>query len=431
VSLRNFLAGERAARHSASTAQVRSGDDMVETTLDIGFSARGENCVIASNVGGETEQQAELIAFAHYATRVISLLGPARAGAVVAVLSASGDGSAEPGALGVAASGFRALVRFVDGASGPRIYFRLKPKELPHAGPSVGVLFDALVRRRETDVEYRRRLELTAVLLARLGATAQVRADNEFDVALAAADVGWRLAGGEQLGNGVPELLCPACGNSDAGASFELRVWPSESAVVRKCVGCGAGLWKRAAHRPRLLRADIWSAMESMRAELSNVVLPEAAPDGTGRPLLEELKRAFTENGWPYSEVRGAPVLLAELSGPAGRWSFYAQAVEEKDMVLLYSICPQRVPKARRLEVSHFLTRANYGLADGNFELDFEDGEVRYKTVLHVHGDEVDGLALKRLLRSNGIAVETYLPTLGLVIAGRPVPSSGEPWSTA
>ena len=168
-----------------------------------------------------------------------------------------------------------------------------------------------------------------------------------------------------------------------------------------------------------------------MRAELSSVVQPEAAADGGGRALLQELKRAFTENGWPYSEVRGAPVLLGELSGPAGRWSFYAQAVEEKDLVLLYSICPQRVPEARRLEVSHFLTRANYGLADGNFELDFEDSEVRYKTVLHVQADELDGLVLKRLLRSNGIAVETYLPTLGSVIAGTPVPSSREPWSTA
>jgi hypothetical protein len=400
---------------------------MVEMTLDIGFTDGGESCVIASNVGGETEQQAELVAFAHHTARVISLLGPAHAGAVLAALSASGGGSAEPAALGAAPSGLRALIRFVDGASGPRIYFRLKPKEPPYAGPSVRVLLDALLRRRETDLDYGRRLELTAELLARLGATGQVRAGNEFDVALAAADVGWRLAGGEQLSHAVPELLCPSCGNSDAEAGFELRVWPSDGGLVRKCVACGAGLWKRAAHRPRLLRADIWSAMESMRAELSSVVQPEAASDGSGRPLLEELKRAFAENGWPYSEVRGAPVLLTDLSGPAGRWSFYAQAVEEKDLVLLYSICPQRVPEARRPEVSQFLTRANYGLADGNFELDFEDGEVRYKTVLHVHGDELDGLVLRRLLRLNGIAVETYLPTLGLVIAGTPVPSSREP----
>jgi Zn ribbon nucleic-acid-binding protein len=396
---------------------------MVETTLDIGFSAAGESCVIASNVAGETEQQAELVAFAHYAARVISLLGPARAGAVVAALSASGDGSTEPAARGAAGRGPRAVVRFVDGASGPRIYFRLKPKEPTGAGPSVRVLLDALLRRREADVGYRRRLELAAELLARLGATGQVRTDNEFDVALAAADVGWRLAWGEQPRKAARELVCPACGNAD---TFELRVWPSETAVMRKCAGCGAGLWRRATHDPRLVRADIWSAMESMRAELSSVVEPEAGADGSSQPLLEELKRAFTENGWPYSEVRGAPVLLADLSGPAGRWSFYAQAVEEKDLILLYSICPQRVPEGRRFEVSHFLTRANYGLAAGNFELDFEDGEVRYKTALHVHGEELDGLTLKRLVRSNGIAVETYLPGIASVIAGTSAHFAGD-----
>lgn len=397
--------------------EVCSDDDMVETTLDIGFAAQGEDCDITSNVTGEIEQQAELVAFAHYTARVISLLGPARAGAVVAVLQASGLGSGEPVAPGVAAHRVRAVIRFVDGASGPRVYFRLKSGATFQAAPSVRALLAAFLHRRQSDVGYHRRLELTAELLARLGATGQVRVDNEFDVALAAADVGWRFAADERWDPRAAQLACPACGNTDAGAGFEPRVWPSETAVIRGCGGCGAGIWSRVAHEPRLLRADIWSAMELMRAELASRPQPES--DGSGRPLLEELKRVFTENGWPYSEVRGAPVLLTDLSGPAGRWSFYAQPVEEKNLVLFYSICPERVPEERRVDVSHFLTRANYGLAAGNFELDFDDGEVRYKTVLHVHGDELDGLTLKRLIRANGIAVETYLPGIASVIAGR------------
>jgi len=392
---------------------------MVETTLDIGFAAGDENCVITSNVAGETEQQAELVAFAHYAARMISSLGPARAGAIVTALRAAGDEGTEPTAGGGSEQGFRVLARFVDGAAGPRIYFRAKAKRSLDRGASVRVLLAALLERRANDAGYRRRLELTAELLARLGATGQIREDNEFDVALAAVDVGWRFAANEHMDNRAPELRCPSCGNTDAAAGFELRVWPSESAVLRRCAGCGVGLWRRAANEPRLLRADVWSAMESIRAALASRPHPEADGDGS-RSLLEELKRVFSENGWPYSEVRGAPVLLADLSGPAGRWSFYAQAVEEKDLILLYSICPERVPEARRLEVSRFLTRANYGLAAGNFELDFEDGEVRYKTVLHLQGDELDGLVLKRLVRSNGIAVESYLPSLGSLIAGSP-----------
>ncbi|MBO4400485.1 MAG: YbjN domain-containing protein [Selenomonadaceae bacterium] len=34
-------------------------------------------------------------------------------------------------------------------------------------------------------------------------------------------------------------------------------------------------------------------------------------------------------------------------------------------------------------EVAEFLHRANYGLAFGNFELDFDDGEIRYKMSLN------------------------------------------------
>ena len=73
------------------------------------------------------------------------------------------------------------------------------------------------------------------------------------------------------------------------------------------------------------------------------------------------------------------------------------------------------MPAERRLEVSEFLTRANHGLADGNFELDFDDGEVRFKSVLHVPA-ELDGLLVKRVVRLNGTALETYLPSIAALI---------------
>jgi hypothetical protein len=153
--------------------------------------------------------------------------------------------------------------------------------------------------------------------------------------------------------------------------------------------------------------------------------LSKTASEGTvssGDPvagaLLADLRALFRENGWPFSDVRGAPVLFSELSGILGRWKFYAQVVEEQDLILLYSVCPFRVPEERRFEVSEFLTRANYGLAAGNFELDFADGEVRYKTALQRPVDGLDGAALKRIVRANGIAMETYLPGIGAVITG-------------
>jgi hypothetical protein len=388
---------------------------MVETTLDISFAAVGESCAIVSDVSGELAQQAELVAFAHFVGRIVSLLGPARAGPVVETLLADGQPERVPGA---AASSVRAIARFVDGATGPRMYFRLKRRGPLYAALSVHAVRETLRGRYGGDEQFRRRLARESELLGRLGATGQIRADNEFDIALAAADVACRFTAQEPGDALAGELECPACGNTGDEAPFELRIWPSADAFVRRCGRCGAGIWRRAGHGPRLIRGDIWSAMESMREELGGTRWRSPSDGGARRPLLNELKRVFGENGWPYSEVDGAPVLVSELSGPEGRWDFYAQAVEEKGLVLLYSIAPQRVPEERRQHVSDFLTRANYGLADGNFELDFDDGEVRFKTVLHVEGDELDRLLVRRAVRWNGTALETYLPSIGSVIAG-------------
>jgi len=380
---------------------------MIETTFEIAHAAADTDCKIESDIEGALAQQAELVAFAHYVARVFVLLGPARAGSVVETLVTQA-GLERP--LVAEPSKTHAMIRFVDGASGPRLSFRLKPGDKLYADFSVDAVRRALQQRHKDDGGFSERLSRAAGLMGRLGATGQIGPKNELDVALAAADVAWRSDGDDDLLVSGVELECRSCGSR--GPSFEPRLWPSESAVLARCARCGSGVWNRAGHRARSIRPDVWAAMEAMRSELSGVPPVPAAPE----TLLDELKRVFAENGWPYTDIDGAPVLVSELSGPEGQWDFYAHVVEAKDLVLLYSIAPRRVPESLRPEVAEYLARANYGLADGNFELDFDDGEVRFKTVLHVQGEGLDGLLVKRLVRANGIALETYLPSIDSMI---------------
>jgi hypothetical protein len=385
---------------------------MIETTLEIRLSADGGQCSITSDADGEVETQAQLVTFSHYVARVISLLGPARA--VTLVQSPAKQEQLAEWSV----AEYRALVRFVDGASGPRVYFRFKASDPDEVDRSLAVAVAvAALGDRGDDERLGDTLELASNLLARLGAAGQIRPDNEFDAALAVADVAWRYRHSPDVASPPLGLECPACGNAE-GAGFDRRLWPSDTAVLARCGGCGAGVWRRGSRASRLLRDDVWSAMESLRTQLTVMAQVEPSIDGANSTLFGELKRVFADNGWPFREVQGAPVLLGVLSGPAGSWSFYAQAVEEKDLILLYSICPQRVPPDRRLAVAEYLTRANYGLAAGNFELDLDDGEVRYKSALPIQGDGPDAIALKRLMRANGIAMETYLPGITAVIAG-------------
>jgi hypothetical protein len=433
---------------------------MVETTFDIRFSA-DEACVILdSNAAGEVGMQAELVCFGHYAARTMALLGPEHALPLVHALSSLEEASSEDlealvESAGLEAVGgpwvrvvhadrsfqadtaFRVLARFLNARAGPRIFLNVKTKgraasheRARDEAASVQVLLLWLLQRRAADTEYVRRLATTAGLIGRLAADKGGRGllGDEVDASLVSADIAWGSDPADGAESDETELQCPVCGNEGSIEAFEPRLWPSRRAAIRKCRRCGAGLWARARRRPRVLAPGVWGTMEAMRDDLvlkRSRVTPSSEDDeeseaaGETAPL-RELKRVFVENGWPFSEVRGAQVLVSDLSGPLGTWKFYAQVVDEQNLILLYSVCPLRVPAERRPEVSQFLTGANYGLAAGNFELDFEDGEIRYKTALHTYGDGLDANVLKKLVRSNGMAMETYLPGIGAVITGTP-----------
>lgn len=70
------------------------------------------------------------------------------------------------------------------------------------------------------------------------------------------------------------------------------------------------------------------------------------------------------------------------------------------------------VPEPKLAEVSEYLTRANYGLVVGNFELDMDSGHVRYKTSMDLEGAVVEQVLFKNLIYSNLTTADRYHPGL-------------------
>src|SRR5262245_1344418 len=101
-------------------------------------------------------------------------------------------------------------------------------------------------------------------------------------------------------------------------------------------------------------------------------------------PILDALNAFFQEDGWPITQMEGRPVLRTAFKGDNGTWSCFAQAREEQQQFVFYSVCQTNTPEGKRPAMAEYLTRANYGLYIGNFELDFNDGEIRYKTSIDV-----------------------------------------------
>ncbi|MCH9685941.1 MAG: YbjN domain-containing protein [Deltaproteobacteria bacterium] len=138
--------------------------------------------------------------------------------------------------------------------------------------------------------------------------------------------------------------------------------------------------------------------------------------------IKQFLESHFETQGFEPADdnAEGDATLAFRLEDEDGReWGCLAVASEDTEQLLFYSVVLDNVKPPQRPAVMEFLTRANYGLQVGNFELDLDDGEVRFKTSIDVERAELTEPLCKNL-------VELNLAMMGLYYAGLHGVMSGE-----
>jgi len=145
--------------------------------------------------------------------------------------------------------------------------------------------------------------------------------------------------------------------------------------------------------------------------------------DANGWRAFATLTDFLHDDGWHPNQLDDKSILRVYFSGDNGDVRCYAQIRVDLEQFLFYVIAPVKAPEEIRAAVAEYVTRANFGLRVGNFEMDYADGEVRYKSSL-----DFEGVALTPELIKNAIypAVHTmdfYLPGLLSVMYGNKTPA--------
>jgi hypothetical protein len=164
------------------------------------------------------------------------------------------------------------------------------------------------------------------------------------------------------------------------------------------------------------------SSQESHSNEVIETSIDIVRDAPQNQPLLEAVISFFKENHWQFVLVKEHSTLRLAFEGQHGRYDCYAQARETQQQLVFYSIYPIITPEDRRGVVAEFITRANYGMVLGNFELDYSDGEIRYKTSIDVEGDRLSSALIKQLVYINVSMMDEYLPGITAVLDGRSTP---------
>lgn len=141
--------------------------------------------------------------------------------------------------------------------------------------------------------------------------------------------------------------------------------------------------------------------------------------------LIDAVKTFFEEDDWKYefhedgSCFTGGLGLGKECKINAVR--FFISVHD--DHLICYHICNINAQKSNSAAVGEFLHRANYGLNRGNFEMDYNDGEIRYKHWLSLNDIKEDAFdAMRALLFIGAQMFATYGDGLLAVIFGFKTP---------
>ncbi|MBD2436570.1 YbjN domain-containing protein [Nostoc sp. FACHB-110] len=139
--------------------------------------------------------------------------------------------------------------------------------------------------------------------------------------------------------------------------------------------------------------------------------------------LLAVVINFLQQHNWSFSQHATEPILKMSYQGENGEWLCTAKTREEHRQFIFYSSLPVSVPENKRLAVTEFLTRANFGLIVGNFEMDLQDGELRYKTYsIEAEGCNINPDLIGQLIFANLMIMDRYLPGIMSVIYANVAP---------
>lgn len=134
------------------------------------------------------------------------------------------------------------------------------------------------------------------------------------------------------------------------------------------------------------------------------------------------VERVITEAGWKFSredDGQGIIDYLLQMDESSLIEAFLMRLSEPFQRLVLYVLFRPKAKKEHRQELCEFVARANYGMGDGNFEMDFDDGSVRFRISLDFTGVPLAASLVRNLLVDALNTIELYQRALGRVIAGK------------
>jgi hypothetical protein len=108
--------------------------------------------------------------------------------------------------------------------------------------------------------------------------------------------------------------------------------------------------------------------------------------------VRKAIKQVLQDLGWKFlaDQDTGHEEVVALFGAQElGNWVMISRILDDKNELLVMATTQENVPENRRKHAVEFITRANFGILNGFFDMDLDDGDCRFSSrVQYAHTDE-------------------------------------------
>jgi len=135
----------------------------------------------------------------------------------------------------------------------------------------------------------------------------------------------------------------------------------------------------------------------------------------------------LNNDGLVFQIIRDQPdqvVLSLGIGLENGRCDAYVDMRIQDNQVIVLTVCPTIIPENKRERASEFITRANANLIIGCFDLNFNSGQIRYKSnyIFDETSEKPEEIFMKHLYTTFNM-MDKYLPGIMSVVFGNSLPN--------
>jgi hypothetical protein len=154
---------------------------------------------------------------------------------------------------------------------------------------------------------------------------------------------------------------------------------------------------------------------------------PNGEAHETGQPEasaqeLQTVREVLETAGLEPKPIDGAQGFTVDFKDDGPNVKGAALLIPAQKRFFFYLELDKLVPVDKRPLVAEFITRANYGIGLGNFEMDYDGGGVRYKTTADYLGMELTPAMVRNAMLAAMNGVELYADELNAVVVGNKTP---------